>query len=215
MHKTPFVLGEFYHIYNQGVDKRNIFGDQFDLDRFTQSIRHFNCLEPIGSIYEKSFEKESARQKPLVRLVSYILNPNHYHLILEPRIEKGIEKFIHRLATGYTNYFNEKYHRRGSLFQGTYKSKHVNNNEYLLHLSVYINLNHKVHRLSPSALTQSSWEEYVSRSDKPLCDSKIILSQFSSPLAYRSFAEDGLSEIIKNKIDQNEEEFEPIATLGS
>ena len=58
MRKVPFVLGEFYHVYNRGVDKRNIFQDENDLGRFFQSILEFNTEKPIGSIFENSFRKE-------------------------------------------------------------------------------------------------------------------------------------------------------------
>ena len=54
---TPFVEGEHYHVYNRGVDKRNIFSDQDDVERFLQSMEEFNAVEPIGSIYENSFIK--------------------------------------------------------------------------------------------------------------------------------------------------------------
>jgi len=55
--KIPFVNGEFYHVYNRGVDKRVVFSDDFDMQRFFQSIEEFNVVEPIGSIYENSFIK--------------------------------------------------------------------------------------------------------------------------------------------------------------
>jgi len=55
--KVPFVNNEYYHIYNRGVDKRNIFQDINDLNRFFQSMKEFNSIEPIGSIYEQSFSQ--------------------------------------------------------------------------------------------------------------------------------------------------------------
>ena len=63
MRKVPFVKGEYYHIYNRGVDKRNIFGDQNDLNRFFQSILEFNTIDPIGSIYENSFVKDELNKE--------------------------------------------------------------------------------------------------------------------------------------------------------
>lgn len=155
MRKVPFINGEFYHIYNRGVDKRDIFSNQYDLDRFFQSMDNFNIVEPIGSIYEHSFQNQkkspqlgsSTPKLKLVNFVCYCLNPNHYHFILEQVSDKGIEKFMQRIGTGYTNYFNEKNKRSGSLFQGRFKASHVASNEYLLHLSAYVNLNDKVHQL--------------------------------------------------------------------
>ena len=58
MRKTIFASGELYHIYNRGVDKRNIVKDTTDSERFLRSIKEFNTTEPIGSIYENSFTKK-------------------------------------------------------------------------------------------------------------------------------------------------------------
>ena len=55
--KVNFANGEIYHIYNRGVDKRDIFSDFFDVERFFQSMNEFNAYEPIGSIFENTFNK--------------------------------------------------------------------------------------------------------------------------------------------------------------
>ena len=57
MRKTPFVNKEYYHVFNRGVDKRKVFLDDNDLNRFLQSMDEFNSVAPIGSIYENSFNK--------------------------------------------------------------------------------------------------------------------------------------------------------------
>ncbi len=139
--KVPFVVGEYYHLYNRGVEKRDIFIDNEDLNRFLKSLTEFNTVEPIGSIYEHSFGSPTpkSRSLKLISIVAYCLNPNHYHLLVTPLKFGGIQKFMHRLGTGYTNYFNERYDRSGALFQGRYKDVHVSSNEQLLHLSAYIN----------------------------------------------------------------------------
>ena len=152
MRKEIFANNEFYHIFNRGNDKRNVFNDKFDFYRFLQSMHEFNLLEPIGSIYEYSFIKDEVKDRAskkgnLVNFVAYCLNPNHFHLILQQIADKGIEKFMQRLGTGYSKYFNKKYKKSGSLFQGTFKARHIDSNEYLLHLSAYVNLNNRVHRL--------------------------------------------------------------------
>ena len=149
MRKTPFSDGEIYHVYNRGTDKRSIFSDRADVDRFFTSMKEFNTLDPIGSLYELSFEERKlggSTSKPLVNFICYCLNPNHYHFLLEQVVEKGIEKFMQRLGTGYTLYFNTRHKRSGALFQGRFKSKHVESNDYLLRLSSYINLNSHVHQ---------------------------------------------------------------------
>lgn len=206
MRKVPFVIGEYYHIYNRGTDKRDIFSSVYDIDRFFQSMIEFNVVEPIGSIYENSFKVEKSESElgspapKLVNIVNYSLNPNHYHLTLEQNVDDGIKKFMHRLGGGYTNFFNSKYKRSGVLFQGRFKSVHVDSNEYLLHLSAYVNLNYKVHEYDESALFTSSFEEYINKNrNNPICEKDIILKQFKSIEKYISFAEDSVKETVRRR----------------
>ena len=202
MRDLEFAKDEYYHVYNRGNNKREVFKDGFDLDRFLLSIQYFNNLELTGSIYLQSFNQNqnqlSSLVTKLVDVIGYCLNPNHFHLILSQREENGISKFMHRLGTGYTRFFNEKYKSSGSLFQGTYKAKHVNSNEYLLHLSAYVNLNQDAHDILTKDLSRSSWAEYLSNKNG-LCNKEIILSQFTNFNKYKKFAEDSLITIKKNK----------------
>ncbi|KKT29058.1 hypothetical protein A3I36_00275 [Candidatus Giovannonibacteria bacterium RIFCSPLOWO2_02_FULL_45_28] len=203
MRKTVFANGEYYHIYNRGVDKRDIFVGKFDFERFLQSMEEFNTNEPIGSIYENSFLKgqNRAKKKKLVNIVCYCLNPNHYHFILEQLIDRGIEMFMHKLGGGYTTYFNLKIQRSGALFQGPFKAVYVDSNEYLLHLSTYVNLNFKVHKLGGLAPKwRASWEEYNNeRFGVCLCKKDIILNQFKNRAEYKKFAESSLVDILHRK----------------
>ena len=174
-----YEKNKYYHIYNRGTDKRIIFNDKQDLDRFYQSMQEFNSVEPIGSIFENRFninKKEPLgdsipKDGKLVEIVAYCLNPNHFHLILTPLVENGISEFMRRLSLGYTIYFNLKYKRSGVLFQGTFKSILIDSDSYLRFLSVYINLNFEVHLKfqnkkdangKPKKLFhKSSWDEYI------------------------------------------------------
>lgn len=200
MRKVPFVEKEFYHIYNRGVDKRKIFSDKNDMGRFFKSMSEFNTIDPIGSIYEKSFDKKSGTDKPLVKFVAYCLNPNHFHFILEQVADRGIEKFMHRLGTGYTKYFNERNSRSGSLFQGRFKANHIDSNEYLLHVSAYVNLNYKVHKLiKDHDLYLSSWDEYIFPKATGFCKKEMTLGQFKSSARYKKFAEETLTSILERR----------------
>lgn len=204
MRNIQFGDGEFYHIYNRGTDKRKIFMDRDDIEHFLLSMIEFNTLKPIGSLYELSFRKnkERSRSDSLINILCYCLNPNHFHIMLQQVKNKGIEKFMHRLGTGYTRYFNDKHKRSGSLFQGSYKALHVTSNRYLLYLSSYINLNFRVHQLSGLAtkLTASSWDEYVKDvGSKGFCTTKIILHQFSNKKEYKIFSEESLENILEQK----------------
>ena len=207
MRKVSFAEGEFYHVYNRGVDKRKVFLDREDFERFLQSMKEFNTPDPIGSIYENNFLKKSqlggstSKRGSLVNFIAYCINPNHYHFILQQTAKNGIEKFMQRLGTGYTMYFNNKYQRSGALFQGRFKAIHIDSNEYLLHLSTYVNLNNRVHQLGGSAsklVYKSSWEEYIKRQGG-LCAKKLILDQFKNIFEYKDFAESSLKDILRRK----------------
>ncbi|MCR4279763.1 MAG: transposase [Candidatus Zambryskibacteria bacterium] len=197
MRKVPFVEGEYYHIYNRGVDKRSIFQDHEDLERFFQSIKEFNSVEPIGSIFENSFDKTKNKRDKLVEIICYCINPNHFHFILRQLTENGISEFMKRLG-GYTWYFNNKHRRSGALFQGVFKSKHIDNDSYLRHVSAYVNLNNRF-KGEPYKLSKSSWEEYIGDENDCICSPEIVLGQFRNPKEYQSFARASLKDILKRK----------------
>jgi len=205
--KQAFANGEFFHVYNRGVDKRIIFTDEYDIRRFFQSMIEFNAVDPIGSLYENSFNKLGSETpkfgKKLVNIIAYCLNPNHFHIILEQLIDGGISEFMKRLGGGFTNYFNNKYKRSGALFQGVFKDVHIDSNEYLLHVSAYVNLNDRVHKLggeTPKLVrSRSSWEEYTDPKIKGICEKEIILGQFKNMDEYKEFALSSLESIIKRK----------------
>jgi hypothetical protein len=200
MRKHNFVVGEYYHIYNRGTDKRKVILDKQDLDRFLESVVFFNTVEPIGSIYELSFQKEKlgGSTSKLVSIVAFCVNPNHFHFLVTPLIEKGIEKFMQKIG-GYTMYFNEKHKRSGALFQGRFKSKHISDNRYLLHLSAYINMNNRdkfgnvIFKLSKSSL-----DEYT-KNETGFCDKKIILEQFKNGKEYLSFVLEAWQDTLTRK----------------
>ncbi len=206
MRKDPFIIGEYYHIYNRGTDKRIIFKDKYDLERFKKAMEKFNILEPIGHI-KNDLDKSKKRQR-LVDFICYSLNPNHYHFILTPLLENGIEKFMHKLGCGYTRYFNEKYNRTGVLFQGRFKSVLIDSDEYLLYLSGYINLNNKIHFLVKPQINreklfyESSWEEYTKNKGKQFCNKSIILDRFKGDIAeYKKISESIVKTIVNKRLN--------------
>jgi putative transposase len=204
MARTGFAPGEYYHVYNRGVDKRNIVGDEYDADRFMQSLVVFNTKIPVGSLWLMDVPKNKGRNSgvPLVELIAYCLNPNHFHLILKEKTEGGISELMKRLGGGYTWYFNHRHKRQGALFQGRFRAKHVKDNAHMLHLSAYVNLNDKVHKLSgPTAqFVRSSWGEYsAEKSEGGFCKKNLILGQFRSVSHYRRFALDNLPYMLSKR----------------
>lgn len=155
--KVNFKQGEFYHVYNRGVEKRIIFQNISEYKRFLALLYIANSDKQIhisnqiwykGNI-EKVFEQDRGNQ--IVAIGSYCLMPNHFHLLLTPLVDGGISKFILKLQTGYSMYFNKKNDRVGALFQGIFKSQHINNDTYLKYIYAYIHLN-------PAKLKNSDWK---------------------------------------------------------
>ena len=196
MRKTEFFEGEYYHIYNRGVEKRNIFTDKYDYVRLIKTLRLFNTEKPTGGLHylelqENLYSDLVATKTPLVTIVAYCLNPNHYHLILREEVSGGISKFIKKVIGGYVWYYNKRHDRSGSLFQGPFKAVHVDSNEYLLYLSAYVNTNNFIHNYrDDKSWPYSSWLDYIGQRDGDLCDKNIILSQFGDDTeSYKEFVE--------------------------
>jgi putative transposase len=154
--KTQFERGEFYHIYNRGVEKRVIFQNVFDYKRFMALLYLANSDQTIQ--FRNDFSKisldevfQQKRGKQLVAIGAYCLMPNHFHLLVTPLIDGGVSKFMLKLQTSYSMYFNIKNNRVGALFQGIFKSQHVDDDIYLRYLYAYIHLN-------PAKIKDSSWK---------------------------------------------------------
>ena len=219
MRKLILQSDYFYHIYNRGVDKREVFSDEKDYLRFLKSLREFNQLETIESLYRqdqlkrkeaKPLRFSGLQSKPenrsglasLVEIVCYCLNPNHYHLLLKQLSEKGIENFMHKLSTGYTRYFNDRYHRSGSLFQGTYKAIEIKSDGYLNQLSCYINGNAEIHKIvKAEKWPWSSYLDYLGKRKGTLINKGIILNEFKDINEYKLLTET----VIKESSERKEE----------
>lgn len=137
---------ELHHVLNRGVEKRNIFIDDRDRLRFVHDLWEFND-ENLTPHAHHSFSKNlgfvnpNFKGKRIVDIHGWCLMKNHYHLLLSERAEGGLSLFLRKLNVGYANYFNEKYKRVGSLFQGRTKRIHVNSNAYFLHILNYVHFN--------------------------------------------------------------------------
>lgn len=139
------VPGEFYHVFNRGVEKRVVFTNDHDYQRFLILMFLVNDIVAVDVKNEFRYhtlpEMLHRERVPLVDIHAFSLLPNHYHLLLSPLIDGGIAKFIQKLATGYTMYFNTINERSGALFQGKYKIKYSEDEFYTKYLFEYIHLN--------------------------------------------------------------------------
>ncbi|MEK7503547.1 MAG: transposase [Patescibacteria group bacterium] len=167
-----FVTGELYHIFNRGVEKREIFLQTSDFFRFISCLYELNekglikMRDRIEERQKRKREKHTgatrvSRGEALVEVVVFCLMPNHYHLILRQLIDGGISLFVKKLANSYVGYFNEKYSRKGmgSLFQGRFKAVHIKNDKQFFNLICYIFTN-------PVEIIEKDWKETGSKNPK-------------------------------------------------
>lgn len=200
MKRPQFTSGEFYHIYNRGVEKRKVFLERRDYFRFIQNLHEFNDELPVINVNHRFLQSKQPMEvelpyknadKKLIEVIAFCLMPNHFHLILQQVSENGVVKFMQKLGTGYTNYFNIKNDRVGPLFQGRFKAVLIDNNVHLRYLPHYIHLNPldlshpewREHRISnlPNILRQlanypwSSYRDYLGFSTFPELSKKILL----------------------------------------
>ena len=151
--KLEFSIGEYYHIYNRGVEKRDIYLDAHDKERMLRLLFVANGIKPFvyRDIQEKSF-MDIERGERITAIGAYCMMPNHFHILAKEITDGGISLFMEKLTTAYSMYFNKKNKRTGVLFQGTFKAEHVDNDEYLKYLYSYIHLN-------PVKLIEPDWKE--------------------------------------------------------
>lgn len=176
MRKNPLVNDCYYHVYNRGVDKRDIFLNKKDVSRFVLSIKEFNTVSPVGSIRNvmrdkmdlenKCIRRRKRNGEILVSIVCFCINPNHFHFVLRQEKDGGISEFLKRLLGGYSKYFNKVYNRSGALFQGKFRSHLISNDRYLLKILPYVNMNNLIHDIPEEKkhLIISSNEEYERKS---------------------------------------------------
>lgn len=136
-----------YHIFNRGIDNRKIFKDAQDYHSFLYSLKFY--LTPLDKMTKESplrgdslYQRTKQNMAEEIHLLSYCLLSNHFHLLLYQKTVKGMEKLMRRLLTRYVSHFNNRYKRKGPLFESVYKAVEVDNSPLqILHLSRYIHLN--------------------------------------------------------------------------
>ena len=149
LRKQSFVPGEYYHLYNRGTEKRVIFRDESDYKHFLFLMYACNTQR---SIRLRDAGENFDRGETLVDVGAYCLMPNHFHILVYEKIQGGVSKYMLKLMTGYSMYFNTKYERTGKLYEGVFKSVHASKDIYLKYLYSYIHLN-------PAKLVEKNWKK--------------------------------------------------------
>jgi len=178
-----FQKEAFYHIYNRGNRKENVFLQNRDYERFLKRAREYK--DRFG-----------------VTILCYCLMPNHFHFLLRQDTQTPITTFMLTLGTSYAKYFNIKYEVVGSLFQDRFKAKLIESDEYLLQLSRYIHQNPlKILLPTPGVelanYSWSSYSDYLNETKTQLVDPTFILGYFNNynpSKDYKSFVENAFQE---------------------
>jgi len=220
MRKPKFIEDQIYHIYNRGVEKRNIFIDDDDYFRFIHNLFEFNdeCpalnvkyyFDPKTMNVESPYLKRKRERKPrnlLVEILLFTLMPNHFHLLLKQKRGNGIVRFMQKLGTGYTMYFNQKYDRVGGLFQGRFKAVLVSKEVYFIHLPQYIHTNPLSLNYGGSTSIKflknyrwSSFPDYIGMKNFPsITNREFLLDIFGGEERYKKHTERWLKENKKRK----------------
>ncbi len=159
----PYVENSYYHLYNRGVNRQNIFFDKSDYVMFIQFLKlylsdptevneYFKSLKLPVLPHIENFNKQ-------LTIISFCLMPNHFHILVKQKNAKTITHFMRSFVTKYVLYANKKYNRVGSLFQGAYKGVLITHDYYILHLSRYIHLNPS--ELNPKDVpSEKPWSTY-------------------------------------------------------
>lgn len=218
MRNIKIAPGEYYHVFNRGVNKQLIFHGHTDRTRFLFIVLYFQSPVILQNISRsvKSFVKHSVfnideeiKQKIIkdkfIEIVSFCLMPNHFHLIIKEVEENGIAKYMQRVLNSYTKYYNTKYSKSGHLFQGPYKAVHIKDNEQLLHLSSYIHRNPRELKEwfnKESDYQWSSYQDFVNENRfEKLLIFDIISEQFKSKNEYNQFVKTSSTKLLKEESD--------------
>jgi putative transposase len=186
--------GAIYHVTMRGVERRSIFNDDGDRERFL--LRLGEAKEACG-----------------VRVYLFALMRNHVHLMVETP-QANLSAFMHKLQTAYTVYYNRRHRRAGHLMQGRFGAVPVQGDKYLLNLSRYIHLNpvfvgclrRQEGGVRLQYLREYRWSSYrgyagLAQSEEWM-DEAPILALTAAPeqdqrRAYRRFVETGMAETDK------------------
>lgn len=193
-----YIKNGYYHVYNRGVEKRKIFLYKQDYSVFLAYLKQYLSYKDVKKLRSQlnkvDYKEKDKIVKTLrmnnfnedIRLLCFCLMPNHFHFLIQQKKEDSMDKFMNSLCTRYTMYFNKKYKRVGSLFQGVYKAVLIDNDNYLTHLSRYIHFQ----AVNARCQRPSSFDAYLGKSSIDWVNKDVVLSYFpktNKNLSYENF----------------------------
>lgn len=201
--KVVLANDQIYHVYNRGVERRDVFTNKRDYYRALETLKYYRFANlPVKlSRYLTLPQEEKLKlmanignDDKLVEIIAFCLMPNHFHFLLKQKLENGISTFTANFTNSYTKYFNTRHERVGPLFQGIFKAVRIESDEQLMHVSRYIHLNPvSSFLIEPKQLESYEWTsfpEYMGLSDKKISNPEIVLDLFPSTQEYKQFVLD-------------------------
>jgi putative transposase len=172
--------GQYYHVFNRGVDKRNIFSDDENYRFLLRKIK-------------------TQLQKFPLTLIAYCLMPNHYHLLLRLEEDSALSPFIQAVFNGYVQAYNQQEKRSGTLFEGRAKIKLIYQNDYFLHIPRYIHLNPVKAGLvtKPEDWPFSNYREFIGLRKGTLFSPGFVTNNYDTPQVYRAFVEEHIPQHVE------------------
>ncbi len=217
--KVIFSNQQIYHIFNKSIEGKTVFSNKRGYARALLTLQYYRFANLplrlskyliLPEVKKKEFiATNTSEESKLVEILAYCLMPNHFHFLLEQKIENGISSFIGNFTNSYTKYFNTKNKREGPLFKGIFEATWIENDEQLIHVSRYIHLNpvssFLISQESLESYPWSSISEYLNSSSLGICNKQKVLGHFPSPEKYKQFLYDQISyaqdlEMIKHLI---------------
>lgn len=175
--RPPYIEGHCYHLYNRGAHRVSIFREP---ENYLFVLRNLKA-------YGRSLR---------VTTLAYALLPNHYHLVVRQDGDTPAGLLIQRVFNRYSKAYNARYDHSGTLFEGNYRVKHVQNAEYLTRLCIYVHTNPVKHQFAdtPSAWPYTNYHECIAARRGTLVDHGWIEEYFGGPDGYRAAVEQYLAE---------------------
>jgi len=215
-----YEIGAYVHICARGMRKLPIVQDDRDRWHFLDTLYYLNNNSSRRNLFQELKEKRAeehslsrffwpkgwAPKEPIVDVINHSLAENHFHLLLRERTENGIPRFMQKMKTSMAKHYNEKYKTSGHLFQGRYRAKVVDNDEYLAYLSAYIQVKN-ILELYPGGLQKALKEfdkafkwavnypfgslgDFAGMRNSPIVEKGVLGEIFPSAKHYQDFAKE-------------------------
>lgn len=165
-----FNQGALFHVFNKSIAGYGIFKDPQNCRRYICTLDYYNNLY-IKEKYSNAVKSNRYNYKNILyikdnqklKIICFSIMPTHYHLVIKVNKDNVLSKYIGDVENSYTRFFNQKFERKGPLWQSRFKSVTIKTEEQLLHVTRYIHLNAVTSRLVnfPEDWEFSSYKDYI------------------------------------------------------